>query len=88
MRAYLATQPPSWSESMREHNEQSREMQAASSEEERNAIWQRYTQVLTERSQRESQELSGRFGGRLLHVCQESERLGLLSGSDSSTLQW
>jgi hypothetical protein len=88
IRAYLATQPPSRSSAMREHEEQFREMQAAETEEERTSIWQRHTQALTERSQRELQELSGRFGGRLLHVGQEGERLGLLDGSESSKLQW
>jgi len=87
VRAFLKTQPAPYTESMREHTEMTRQMQNVT-EEERNAIWTEYTQQMTERHARETQNLAERFGGRLLYLSGEYRRLGLLKDADAHHMQW
>ncbi len=87
IRDFLKTQPAPHIESVREHTEMTRRMQNVA-EEERTAIWNEYTQKMTERTARETQNLAERFGGRLRYVSLEYQRRGLLSESDARQMQW
>jgi hypothetical protein len=73
---------------MAEHQAQSQAMQAAKDESERQAIWQQYTQRLTESYERERQELAEHFGGRVRHLINEYRSRRMLSDSDAHHIEW
>jgi hypothetical protein len=85
--AYLKTVPPQpgpdpdWYAML-----QARE--AATSKEESNRLWREYTDRMTERYARETQQLRERFGGRVQYVVGELVRRGALPPDDAMRIDW
>lgn len=88
MHDYLRAHPAPWTEHLRDHQETSRAMNAATTENERERLWNESTQRMAEAYQRERQTLAAQFGGRLRYVLQEYRQRGMISESDASRLEW
>jgi hypothetical protein len=75
-------------QSIRDHFETTRQMQAAKSEDEKSQIWNERTAVESQRHAQESHELRELEGGRLSFVLGEFERRGLINQADRHQIEW
>ncbi len=85
---YLRSQPNATIQSLTDHQATTQAMSKATDEAEKNAIWNRMTLRLIERSEKERRDLAERFGGRLHYLIGEYKRRGLLSEGDAHLLEW
>lgn len=86
--SFLREQAPPWSESLADHQQMSMEMSQVTTEEERAAIWNRYTLSQMEQSGREHQDLAARFGGSIRFLLDEYERRRLVAPSQAHKVEW
>jgi hypothetical protein len=85
---FLRDQPAPYLSSLADHQAMVTGMNAANTDEEKQAVWNQFTARETERWTHENQELAARFGGRLHYLIGEYRRRGMLTDSEASKLAW
>lgn len=88
IRTHVEDSPTPLVESFVDHQAATRAMEDAGDDTDRQAIWDRYTAQMAERTERERQELAALFGGRIQHVTEELVQLRLLVAGDVPRLVW
>lgn len=86
--AYLRESTPPWSDSLAGHQQMVMAMSGATSEQDKQAIWNGYTLEETERSARERQDLESRFGGSVRYLLHEFERRRVVNPQAARKIEW
>jgi len=85
---FVRDRPSPIAETMGQHFAVANEMQQASDEATKQAIWGRYTESLAAQSDRDRQELGQRFAGRVKYVTDAYVERGLLPPEKVPQLLW
>jgi hypothetical protein len=86
MRRHISQAPPSFS--IQEHRAVTTRMDAAKSDQERDAVWAAYTDELSNNMEQVNRANNAAFGGRSAHVMGEFQRRGLATEQDVRRLLW
>jgi hypothetical protein len=88
IRDHLRAEPLPMVASYEEHRATAAAMERTTDEAAKRAIWDAYTGRSVEHWERERQDMTARFGGRLLHVLRQYVDRGMLSAGDAGRVEW